>query len=87
MMLFLWIYMRLFVTPYCILLNVYAKIPTPSDPWFMIYYPNGILLGTSLVLVAMHVYWVFYIIKSISYGTAGIAGCSDQHGYFPVLTL
>ena len=57
--------MRLFVYPFCILLNVYAKMPTPSDPWAMIYYPYGYLLATSMVLVAMHVYWTFYLMKSI----------------------
>lgn len=32
----IWIYLRIFVFPFCLLANVYANKPTPQDEWYII---------------------------------------------------
>ena len=60
-----WIYLRLTIFPFCLLGNVYKKIPTASDEWYMIKWEYIYLLFLASILVAMHIYWLFYMIKSM----------------------
>ncbi len=63
-LLIFWIYMRIFVFPFCLLANVYINKPTSRDDWSMIYYPYMYLLCMAFVLFGMHIYWTYYILKS-----------------------
>jgi hypothetical protein len=60
-----WIYMRIIVFPFCLLANVYINKPTINDEWHMIYYPYMYLLLMAFVLLGMHIYWTYFILKSI----------------------
>jgi len=60
-----WIYMRIIVFPFCLLANVYINKPTIHDDWHMIYYPYMYLLLMAFVLFAMHIYWTYFILKSV----------------------
>lgn len=62
---FMWIYMRIIVFPFCLLANVYINKPTVHDDWYMIYYPYLYLLIMAFVLFGMHIYWTYFIIKSL----------------------
>ena len=59
-----WIYLRLFIFPFCLLANVYINKPLPTDEWYMINYEYMYLLSMAFVLVAMHIYWTFCLFKS-----------------------
>ena len=63
--LFMWIYMRIIVFPFCLLANVYINKPSVHDEWHMIYYPYMYLLLMAFVLFGMHIYWTYFILKSI----------------------
>lgn len=38
LLIFSWIYLRLFIFPFCLLANVYINKPLPTDEWYMINY-------------------------------------------------
>jgi ceramide synthetase len=59
----LWIWMRIFVYPFCLLAQVYANRPTPQDLWSMISFEYGYLLSMAFVLYGMHLFWTFLILK------------------------
>lgn len=64
-MLMNWIYMRLIVFPACLLKNVYDNQPTEKDSWNIVYNAYMYLLVMAFVLFGMHIYWTFYMIKSV----------------------
>lgn len=57
-----WIYMRLFVYPFCLLKNVYANIPQPDDELYMIIFEYNYLLSMALVLFLLHVLWTYLLL-------------------------
>ena len=59
-----WIYSRLMVFPACLLSNVYANRPAPSDSWYMIRGEYFYLLSMAYVLFGMHIYWTYCLVKS-----------------------
>ncbi|MBS1890200.1 MAG: TLC domain-containing protein [Actinobacteria bacterium] len=65
LMLMNWIYMRLIVFPACLLKNVYDNQPTEKDSWNIVYNAYMYLLVMAFVLFGMHIYWTFYMIKSV----------------------
>ena len=60
-----WIYFRLVVFPFCLLSNVYINQPLPSDEWYIIRYEYLYLLALAFILVGMHIYWTFWMFKSL----------------------
>ena len=63
-LLLIWIYMRLIVYPFCLLASVYINKPLPTDEWYIIKYEYLYLSIIGTLLVAMHIYWTYYIILS-----------------------
>jgi hypothetical protein len=66
MMVVCWIYMRLIVFPLCLLRNVYLNRPAADSPWAMVDFAYMYQLVMASVLFGMHVYWTFYLIKSVT---------------------
>lgn len=60
----IWIWMRIIVYPFCLLANVYDNRPSDKDPWAMISFEYGYLLTMAFVLLGMHIFWTFLILKS-----------------------
>jgi hypothetical protein len=61
-MLFSWVYLRTVVYPFCILAQVWAHAPKPTDDWYMINFEYKSLLIMATVLVGMHAFWIYFII-------------------------
>ena len=61
--LFSWVYMRLVVFPFCLIINAYE--PGPTDPWNVVYYPLKLLKYKLIVLVGMHMFWIFHLVRSV----------------------
>ena len=76
-----WIYLRLVVYPFCLLASVYVNKPEPTDEWYIINYEYLYLLSMAFLLVAMHIYWTFYMFKSayISLNKKEIVNDYDVH--------
>lgn len=64
-MFFNWFYLRIVVFPFCLLSNVFINKPTEKDEWFMIYWEYVYLLTMAFVLYGLHLYWTYYMIKSV----------------------
>lgn len=64
MLFFSWIYFRIIIYPFCLLYNVYANKPEPTDDWFLIHWEYLYLLAMAFVLFGMHIYWTYCLIKS-----------------------
>lgn len=60
-----WVYLRIVIFPFCLLSNVFINKPTENDEWFMIYWEYVYLLTMAFVLYGMHIYWTYYMIKSM----------------------
>lgn len=61
--LFSWVYLRTIIYPFCILAQVWANIPKPTDIWYIISFEYKFLLGMATVLVFMHAFWIYFILE------------------------
>lgn len=59
-----WSYMRVVVFPFCAIRSVYENIPSHSDPWSSIRIPQMFLILLLSILVCMHVFWLFFLVKT-----------------------
>ena len=64
-MVFWWIYMRIIVFPLCLISTVGANDPLSTDPWYISYYPHKMLHTKLVLLLCMHVYWTYHLLRSI----------------------
>lgn len=63
LLLFVWVFCRIFVFPFCLLANVWVNVPLPTDMWYIINFEYKYLLAMACVLYVMHLYWTFYLMK------------------------
>lgn len=61
-----WFFTRVFMLPGCVLKNLFDSLPKAHEPWHMIYWPHMSLLGIGITLYIMHIYWSYYIVKSLA---------------------
>ena len=59
-----WFYMRLYVYPFYVIKSVYDSIPGPESLCHGIWFEHIFLLTLCSMLVVMHFYWWFYLMKS-----------------------
>ncbi len=59
-----WSYMRTIVLPFCAIRSVYENIPTAGDPWSSVRVPHIFLLSLLSILVCMHVFWLYFLVKT-----------------------
>lgn len=59
-----WSYMRTVMFPFCVIRSVYDNTPNPTDPWSSVRIPHMFLLTLLSVLVCMHVFWLYFLVKS-----------------------
>lgn len=59
-----WSYMRTIVFPLCVIPSVYDNIPALTDPWNGVRVPHMFLLTLLSILVCMHVFWLYFLVKS-----------------------
>ena len=60
---FSWIYNRIIIYPTCMLANVYANRPNPADEWYMINFEYNYLLFMAFILLGMHFFWTYFLLK------------------------
>ncbi len=58
-----WVFMRLYVYPSCVLTQMMAQIPKPDDYWFVMRFEYIAYLAMNWVLVGMHCFWIYYMLK------------------------
>lgn len=57
--------MRIIVFPLCLISSVGNNDPQPTDSWNMVYYPHKMLYFKLVVLLCMHIYWTYHILRSV----------------------
>lgn len=57
--------MRIIVFPFCLISNISSHDPLPTDSWSMVYYPHKMLHLKLIVLLCMHIYWTYHMLRSI----------------------
>ena len=58
-----WFYMRLIIFPTCAINALYSALPSENDEWIGIWFGQLFLVILCSILVVMHCYWLFYMMK------------------------
>lgn len=59
-----WSYMRTVVFPFCVIKQVYDNIPGADSPWASIRFPQTFLIIELSILVCMHIFWLYFLVKT-----------------------